>query len=175
MIQNKRFLMTKALMQARIASKRNEVPIGAIVVDENGAILARGYNKTEAIGCQTGHAEVVAIQKACKKRDSWRLNGCFIYVTLEPCLMCLGLIMLSRIDGVIFGATSDLFGSGLGNIDKLPSYAQNIHIEGGVRAQESIQLLQDFFKQARKKRKVSSEATSKFYKKSKTSIDPKAR
>lgn len=150
---NKKNLMSKALMQARIALRHGEVPIGAIIVDSKGIILARAYNKIEQDQCQTAHAEALAIKKACKKSGDWRLNGCWIYVTLEPCLMCLGLIQLSRIDGIVFGAESPLFGSGLGDMSKFPSYAKNLKIEGGVSAEESIALLQAFFKGLRKKGK----------------------
>ena len=150
---NKKSLMSKALLQAGVALRRGEVPIGAVVVDAKGKIIARGYNRIEQDQCQAAHAEAQAIKKACKKSGDWRLNGCWIYVTLEPCLMCMGLIQLSRIEGVVFGAESPLFGCGLGDKQKLPSYAKNLKIEGGVSAQESVVLLQAFFKGLRKKGK----------------------
>lgn len=153
MINKKEFFMKKALLQAAVALRHNEVPIGAVIVDKDSNILSRAHNKIEAAGCQAAHAEVIAIQRACKKRDGWRLNGCWIYVTLEPCLMCLGLIQLSRIEGIVFGAHSPLFGSGLKDSTKLPSYAKELKIEGGIKEQESIALLQAFFKSARKKEK----------------------
>ena len=147
------FFMSKALMQANIALRHNEVPIGAVIVNKQGDIIARAFNKIEEVGSQHAHAEVLAIQRASKKIGGWRLNGCFIYVTLEPCLMCTGLITLSRLDGVVFGASSELFGAGLSNIDTLPSYAKKLQIKGGVKKQECIALLQAFFKMARKKEK----------------------
>ena len=147
------FFMNKALAQANVAFRHNEVPIGAVIVDAHGIIIARACNKIESHGCQIAHAEMLAIQCAAKKIGDWRLNGCRIYVTLEPCLMCMGLIALSRLDTVVFGATSDLFGSGLSNRDTLPSYAKNLNIVSGVKKEECITLLQAFFKKARKKEK----------------------
>ncbi len=147
------FFMNKALAQAKVAFRYGEVPVGAVIVDACGEIIARAYNKIELHGCQNAHAEMLAIQSATKKIDDWRLNGCRIYVTLEPCLMCMGLITLSRLDTVVFGAPSDLFGSGLSNRDTLPSYAKNLNIVKGVKKEECIILLQTFFKKARKKEK----------------------
>jgi tRNA(adenine34) deaminase len=154
---NKEFFMKKAHKQALVAFKRNEVPIGAVIVDQNGLIIARAYNNVEAIQCQTGHAEVRAIEKACKKRGGWRLNGCWIYVTLEPCLMCFGLIQISRLEGIIFGAQSPLFGAGLNNSENTFLYAKNIIIQGGIMEQQSIDLLQLFFNKARKKASTKNE------------------
>ena len=139
--------LKKAIDQAKKASANDEVPIGAIVVDSNGIIIGRGYNKMEKTGCQTGHAEVVAIEKACKKIGDWRLNGCSIYVTLEPCLMCFGLIQLSRIDRLVFGARSPLFGFGYGT-EKIPPMG-NLTIEEGIRKEECSDLLKKFFKKVR--------------------------
>ncbi len=158
--QNKEFYMSKAILQAKVSLKNGEVPIGAVIVDEHGKVIARAHNTIEQSQCQTAHAEVKAIERACKKRGDWRLNGCLIYVTLEPCLMCMGLIQLSRIDGVIFGADSTLFGYRLTHTRSMPSYAKNLKIEGGIKAEECTALLQAFFKSLRKKRKESSETTS---------------
>jgi tRNA(adenine34) deaminase len=103
------FFMSKALQQAQVALSLGEVPVGAIVVDEAGTIIGRGHNKVERHDCQVAHAEVFAIKQASKKRG-WRLDGCAIYVTLEPCLMCFGLIQQSRCTELYFGATSPLYG-----------------------------------------------------------------
>ena len=149
--------MDKALKQAAVAFKNGEVPVGAIVVDSKGEILSRGYNKIEKKGCQSGHAEVIAIQKACKKVGTWRLDGCCIYVTLEPCLMCLGLIQLSRIKTVYFGATSKEFGSGLAQAKKHKLYKKDLGIVGGLKEKESADILKKFFVSLRKKRKACSE------------------
>ncbi len=148
----KRRFMNAALKQAEQALKKGEVPVGAIIVDRHGSIIARAYNKVETMHCQTAHAEVLAIQKACKKVGDWRLNGCCIYVTLEPCLMCIGLIQLSRIESIVFGTRSQLFGSGLGDHQKLPAYARSLDITGGIGASESVTLLRTFFKTVRTKK-----------------------
>jgi tRNA(adenine34) deaminase len=155
---NKRdeFFMDKAILQAKVALRHGEVPVGAVIVDTSGQIISRAYNKIEKVGCQTGHAEVLAIQKACKKIGDWRLDGCWLYVTLEPCLMCFGLIHLSRIKGVVFGAGSEYFGSGLSAKDfTTGQYNKNLIIKNGLKEEESIMLLKEFFiNLRRKKRKV---------------------
>ncbi len=102
--------MREALKQARKAFEQGEVPIGAVVVGPDGTIIGRGYNKVEQLQQQNQHAEVRAINQACKKIDSWRLLDCSVYVTLEPCGMCMHLIKLSRMRGVVYGANSPLFG-----------------------------------------------------------------
>ena len=149
--KKKEFFMQKALMQANIAFKKGEVPVGAVVVDSDGKILSRGYNKIEKDKCQLSHAEVVAIKKACKKKGDWRLDDCWIYVTLEPCLMCLGLMKLSRLKGVIYGAKSPLFGLGC-KLDELPVfYNKGFEIIGGIKKKESANLLKHFFSIARER------------------------
>jgi tRNA(adenine34) deaminase len=150
----KELFMRKALSQAKIALKHDEVPIGAIVVDHNQTIIGRGYNKIEKKQSQLAHAEAIAIAKAYKKAKSWRLIGCTIYVTLEPCLMCLGLIALSRIKCVIYGAKSHLFGTLPTDAYDASFYTKGMSIQGGVNERESIELLQNFFRKARKKGKV---------------------
>jgi tRNA(adenine34) deaminase len=153
----KETLMGKAIRQAMLSLKLNEVPIGAVVANAEGVIIGRGYNKMETKGCQLAHAEALAIAQACKKTGDWRLNGCTIYVTLEPCLMCIGLIQLSRLEGIVFGAPSPLFGSIATTSLALPSYAKHLKIERGIRSEECAALLQAFFRNARKKRKDSCE------------------
>lgn len=148
--KNYRFYMQRALMQARVALTKQEVPIGAVVVDQNGTIIGRGYNAMEHKHSQSEHAEVRAIRQATKKHGDWRLDGCTIFVTLEPCLMCFGLIMLSRIAGVIYGANSPLFGAGLDKPEGFRLYKKDLLICSGVSEQESVELLQSFFQKRRK-------------------------
>lgn len=156
--------MFMALRQAQKAYDNDEVPIGAIVVDQHGKVIGRGYNKMEKIKCQTGHAEVVAIQKACKKIGDWRLDGCHLYVTLEPCVMCFGLIQLSRLKSVVFGAKSPLFGFGHEKYKKsLPIVKKDLAILEGVEKEKCIKLLQKFFKTVRKKGETSNEAKKSFF------------
>ena len=145
--------MKKALSQAKKALARDEVPIGALVVNENGIIIGRGYNKMETIGCQTGHAELIAIKKACKKRGDWRLDNCTLYVTLEPCLMCFGLAQLSRIKRIVFATQSPLFGFGFKKSKNLPLLKKDLLLHEGVLKEEAVKLLQMFFKKIRKSKK----------------------
>jgi tRNA(adenine34) deaminase len=153
-IHNHEAGMALALCEARKSLARGEVPIGAVLVDQFGALVSKGYNLVEQKTTQLAHAEAQAIAKANKKLKTWRLNGCWLYVTLEPCLMCLGLIQLSRIDGVCFGATSPLFGTGLGKPDlDFSFYEKRVHIISGVRGQECAELLKLFFKLTRAKKK----------------------
>lgn len=142
--------MSLAIKQAEKAQSLGEVPIGAIVVKNDGTILGRGYNQMERKKCQTGHAEVVAIQKACKKVGDWRLTDCSIYVTLEPCIMCFGLIQLSRFQSVIFGAQSPLFGFGYENKENLPLLKKDLVIKEGVKKEACTKLLKQFFQTIRK-------------------------
>jgi tRNA(adenine34) deaminase len=153
----KETFMGKAIRQALLSLKYDEVPIGAVVVNADGIIIGRGYNKMETKHCQIAHAEIQAIAQACKKVGDWRLNGCTIYVTIEPCLMCIGLIQLSRIEGLIFGAPSPLFGSVEIARLALPSFAKHLKIESGICSKECAAPVQAFFRTARKKRKESSE------------------
>lgn len=146
------YYMKRALVQARKALSYDEVPIGAVVVDGEGVIVGRGYNRVEQKGCQSAHAEMRAIERACAKRGDWRLDDCQIYVTLEPCAMCMGLIRLSRIGRVVFGADSPLFGYRLDNERSAGLYSKKpLALEQGVLKDESVAVLRQFFKQKRKK------------------------
>lgn len=140
------FYMQKAILQAKLGLKKGEVPVGAVVVNTDGNILSRAYNKIEKNKSQLAHAEILAIQKACRKRGDWRLDNCTLYVTLEPCLMCLGLIKLCRIKKVYYGAKSTF------------SFKKNgLEVISGLKENESLDILRLFFKQLRKKGKVTSE------------------
>lgn len=141
--------MEEALKQAQLALSHNEVPIGAVIVDETNTIIARACNSVEADKSQTAHAEVKAVNQACVVKNNWRLEGCTMYVTLEPCLMCFGLINLSRIKAIYFGASSPLFGCGLDNKEAFPLYKKDLVIRGGLKADECVAMLQQFFKQRR--------------------------
>ncbi len=144
--------MEHALAQAQKALKSDEVPIGAVVVCPKGKIISRGYNKVAQKGCQIEHAEMTAIKKACKKLGDWRLEGCWIYVTLEPCSMCFSFIKLSRMAGVVYGADSPLFGYHLDKDAGLRLYNRNaLEIVRGVCEKRSVSLLKQFFKKKRNK------------------------
>jgi len=146
------YFMNSALQQARKALESDEVPIGAVVVDESGNIIAKAYNMMHGKKCQTEHAEVRAIKKACKKIGDWRLDGCRIYVTLEPCVMCYGLIKLCRISTLVYGAESPLFGYRLDkDVDHAVYKNDTMEIVSGVLKNEAIDILRVFFKKKRKK------------------------
>ena len=139
-----------ALDLARDAAKRNEVPVGALVV-RNGTILAATTNRTVRDQDPTGHAELLAIREASAKLDSWRLDDCTLYVTLEPCAMCAGAIVLSRMKRVVFGAWDEKAGMAGSVADLLrhPRLNHRPEVRGGVLAEECAQLLENFFRSQR--------------------------
>ncbi|HVW98829.1 MAG TPA: nucleoside deaminase, partial [Candidatus Babeliaceae bacterium] len=142
--------MGLALDAAVQAFQNNEVPIGAVVVDQTGELLGCGFNRIEASFSQNYHAEVNAINQACLKRKDWRLSSCTLYVTLEPCMMCISLCALSRIERIVYGASSPLFGFTLDKEGVLRLYSRQIKsITSGVRAAEAATLLKVFFKKER--------------------------
>lgn len=147
--------MKEAIRQAKKAAAIGETPIGAVIV-RDGEIISCGYNKRETKKNALLHAEVIAIDRACKKLGGWRLPRCDMYVTLEPCPMCAGAIINSRIENVYFGAydkksgcagsAADLFEDGLFN--------HNVNITGGVLETECAAILSDFFRELRSKKKL---------------------
>lgn len=149
-IENK--FMIKAIEQAKKALASNEVPIGALIVASDGkTILAKAHNLVEKNKSQCYHAEILAINKACKKIGNWRLNGCTIYVTLEPCAMCMNLILLSKIEVLVFALRSKKFGYMVDNYNSFELYKSPILIKEGLCMQESLNLLKLFFKDKRVK------------------------
>ena len=147
--------MRKALVQAWYAFKRDEVPVGAVVVDSHGVIIGRGYNQVERFHTQAAHAEMIALKKAGAFLGDWRLLGCWLYVTLEPCAMCYYAAVLSRCAGIIFGASSPLFGyQGVDNEGPLQLYKENVIVmQSDICAQESERLLKSFFRVKRTKKR----------------------
>ncbi len=144
--------MCEALKQAHKAFDNNEVPIGAILVAPDGTIVSRAYNMVEKKQTQRVHAEMLAIEKAAKKNDNWRLDGHWLYVTLEPCTMCMGFALLSRLAGVVYGADSPLFGYRLDKVVEFQVYNRDpLLVVKGIKAKESVLLLKQFFHQKRKK------------------------
>jgi len=142
--------MRNALDLAREAVKRNEVPIGAVVV-RNESILAAATNRTIRDQDPTAHAEVIAIREASSKLDSWRLDECTLYVTLEPCAMCAGAIVLSRMMRVVFGAWDEKAGmaGSIGDLLRHPKLNHRPEVRAGVLADESARLLKEFFQRQR--------------------------
>ena len=149
MTSEERF-MKAALKEAIKAQDIDEVPIGCVIV-KDGKIIARGHNQRETKQDSTSHAELKTLQKACKKLNSWRLVGCDLYVTLEPCIMCAGAIIQSRIENVYFGAydpKGGAFGSSI-NVLEAKNINHRPNILGGVLEEECSKILKDFFKKKR--------------------------
>ena len=149
--------MAQAICEARKAEMKDEVPIGCVIVHD-GKIVARGHNLRELQQDPSAHAEMVAIRKAAKKLQSWRLLDCTLYVTLEPCTMCMGAIILSRIPTVVFGCHDPKAGAA-GSLYDLSNDSRLNHqlqLVSGVRQAECSSLLTDFFKslRARKSRAI---------------------
>lgn len=145
------FYMQEALKQAKKAFNILEVPVGAIIVKDN-TIIAKAYNQKEKKTDTTQHAEIIAIQKASKKLKSWRLNDCEMYVTLEPCPMCAGAIIQSRIKKVYIGTMDEKTGScgSVLNLFEDYKFNHNVEVENGICKDECEKILKDFFKELRK-------------------------
>ena len=144
--------MKAALKCAQIALAEGEVPIGAVVVCD-GKIISRGHNRRTKKQIATAHAEVEAIEKACKKLKSWRIPECEIYVTLEPCPMCLGTMLNARIKKVYFGAYEAKGRSMTNELANANLVNHKIEVEGGVMEKECAEILTTFFSDMRKREK----------------------
>jgi len=142
--------MNTALAEAKKAFELGETPIGAVIV-KDGKIISRAHNRRETKKNALMHAEISAIDKACKKLGGWRLCGCDIYVTLEPCPMCAGAIIQSRIDNVFFGAYDKKAGAFGSVCDLSELLAHKVCAKGGILEQESSDLIKLFFEKLRKK------------------------
>jgi tRNA(adenine34) deaminase len=140
--------MGAALDEARAALATGDVPIGAVVVDAGGAVVGAGRNVREARADPTGHAEVVALRAAAAARGAWRLDGCTLVVTLEPCTMCAGAAVLARVDRVVFGAFDPKAGAvgSLWDVVRDRRLNHRPEVVSGVRADESAALLEEFFR-----------------------------
>lgn len=144
--------MALAIKEAKKAAKVDEVPIGAVLV-LGGKVIAKGYNKRESTNDPTMHAEIVAIRKACKEFNSWRLVDCTLYVTIEPCSMCAGTILWSRVKRVVYGAT-DPKGGALGssyNLFAQPNLNHHPEITSGVLFDKCSKIVSEYFKSKRNK------------------------
>ena len=143
--------MAIALDEARLAMESGEVPVGAVLIDDEGGVVVRAHNLCESERDATAHAEILAIREAGRRLSRWRLNGCTLYVTLEPCSMCAGAIMAARISRLVYGATDARAGAveSIFNIPGHPSLAPSPKITAGVMEDECKDLLQKFFTERR--------------------------
>lgn len=155
------FFMNEALKEAKKALKRGEVPVGAVLVHK-GLVAARGHNKKETGNDPTAHAEVDVLRKAAKKLKSWRLTGTTLYVTLEPCLMCMGAIIQARVNRLVFASFDPKAGAcgSLYDLSKDLRLNHRVEITSGLEEKASSELLKSFFSELRKKRKESARAFS---------------
>ncbi|KRC67004.1 CMP deaminase [Aeromicrobium sp. Root236] len=144
--------MAQALILAESALADDDVPVGAIVLDPAGAIIGRGRNTRERDGDPTGHAEIVAIREAAAARGEWRLEGCTLVVTLEPCTMCAGAIVSARLERLVFGAFDDKAGAvgSLWDVVRDRRLNHRPQVVSGVLAEQSTAMLQQFFASHRK-------------------------
>jgi len=143
--------MFAALQEAEVAAEEGEVPIGAIIIYKN-RIIGRGYNQVEKLKDPTAHAEMIAITAAANYLNSWRLNDCELYVTLEPCIMCTGALLVSRVKSIYFSIFDSRFGAcgSIYNLAEEGKYNHQINIFSGLYAPESERILKDFFNKIRK-------------------------
>lgn len=156
MIKNDEYYMSLAIKEAKKAYQIDEVPIGCIIVYKD-KVIARAHNEREKLKSSLAHAEILAIKKACKMLESWRLEDCIMYITLEPCAMCSGAIIQSRIPKVIYGAYDYRFGAhkSITNLFDV-KFNHEVDIHGGVMLEECSKLIQDFFKELRSKKSCKS-------------------
>ncbi|MBR5139482.1 MAG: tRNA adenosine(34) deaminase TadA [Clostridia bacterium] len=153
--------MSEAIELARNAAEIDEVPVGAIIV-RDGEIIARAYNRRQTDKCATAHAEILAIEEACRRLGGWRLPRAVMYVTLEPCPMCAGALINARVERVVYGASDIRFGA-MGSLFDISKMELNhkIEVTAGVLAEECRTMLSDYFKAKRvKKEKTDGEALS---------------
>ena len=151
--QDERY-MQMALEQARIAEENGDVPIGAVIVHEN-RIIGKAYNQREQLQDPTAHAEIIALTQAAAALENWHLNGCAIYITLEPCPMCAGALVLARMDRLVYGCDDPKTGAckSLYNIVQDERLNHRLEVTSGVLAEQCGQLLQEFFAKRREENK----------------------
>jgi len=147
--------MTLALREAEKAFEKNEVPVGAVVLDSNGSVVGRGFNQTELLSDATAHAEMIALTAAMATMESKYLQDCTLVVTLEPCPMCAGAILLAKVGRVVFGSYDAKMGAAgtLFNLLDNPKLNHRVEVIGGVMEEKTTELLKDFFAKARYERK----------------------
>lgn len=139
--------MAEALAQARLAPGHGDVPIGAVMLDADGTVIARAHNERELTGDPTAHAEVLALRRAAAARAGWRLDQCTLVVTLEPCTMCAGALVLARVPRLVFGTYDESAGavSSLWDVVRDPRLNHRVEVVAGIAQDECAALLRDFF------------------------------
>ena len=152
MVRDEEF-MRMALEEAALAATQGEIPVGAVVVAGDGTVLSRTHNLCETNRLPTDHAELLGVQEACRRLNGWRLSDCTVYVTLEPCPMCMGAMIHARVKRIVFGASDPRAGA-CGSLIDLATYPLEAspEIEGGVLAHECLKTLRDFFCRAREQK-----------------------
>ncbi len=157
MTQDEKY-MKAAITQAKKAAALDEVPIGCVIV-QDGKIIARGYNRRNTDKNTLAHAELAAIRKASKKTGDWRLEDCTMYVTLEPCQMCAGAIVQSRLKRVVIATMNPKAGcaGSILNLLQMEAFNHQVEITRGVREEECATMLSDFFRKLRQKKKTAKE------------------
>ena len=147
---NDQEFMAEALRQAMLALDEDEVPVGAVIV-QDGRVIARAHNQRELLRDPTAHAEMIAITQAAEHVDNWRLEDCTMYVTLEPCAMCAGAIVLARLPRLVFGAHDPKAGAvgSVYDIPRDPKLNHTVEVTAGVLEQECSEILTDFFRRKR--------------------------
>lgn len=156
-LQTDLFFMAEAIKVAKKAMKIGDIPIGAIIVKDD-TIVGKGYNKKHITKNPMDHAEIIALKKAASTLGDWRLNGCVLYSTMEPCIMCSGAIIHFRISRVVFGCLEPKFGGVVSNdrIFDIPSLNHRVEYSYGLYEQDIKKLMQKFFKELREKKKITS-------------------
>ncbi|MCF7926509.1 MAG: nucleoside deaminase [Candidatus Izimaplasma sp.] len=152
-MKSDQYFMSIALEEAEIAAQNNEVPIGAVIV-KDGELIARAHNERENTQKTVSHAEIIAIEKANKKLQSWRLDSCTLYVTIEPCPMCAGAIIQSRIKRLVYGAKDNKSGSHQGIINLFDqAFNHRVNVEPEIKKEAASKLMKDFFEKLRQTKK----------------------
>lgn len=143
--------MAQALAEAGLASAHGDVPIGAVVLDGSGAVIARAHNERELTGDPSAHAEVLALRRAAASVRSWRLDDCTLVVTLEPCTMCAGALVLARVKRLVFGAYDPKAGAvaSLWDVVRDPRLNHRVEVVGGISADACAEVIQSFFESQR--------------------------
>ena len=148
------YYMSLALEEAQKAYDAGEVPIGAVLVDESGTVISCGHNMRETWQDATAHAEMIAIREACRRLSKWRLSGLTLFVTIEPCPMCAGALVMSRVDRLVYGSTDAKAGASesLFNVTSHPALNHQLEVTAGVLWEECAAIMKRFFSERRGKK-----------------------